>query len=160
MKQGGGQFPPQICFGRKRKLYDKFAELLTTLWIGVKIESPSYRNIERAFLASNSDPTGVLLNAHLTRYWDFISPSSNRQTFYVTQRFFTFVKTREEPPIGRGGWAVLVYFENQRTDLLSQYDERISNQKKARSKKRKQVDLESHFTNFATSIRKFLRVAG
>ena len=110
-------------------MYDKFAELLVTLSVAVKTDSPSYLNIERAFLASNSDPAGFLLKGRLTRYCNFTPPSSNRKTYYFMQRFFTFLKTRDEPLVGWGVWAMLVYFENRRTERLDQYDERVSKQK-------------------------------
>ena len=51
------------------------------------------------------------------------------------QKFFTFLKSRDEPPIGWGVWAILVYFENQRTDLLGQYDLRVSNQNRLHPKR-------------------------
>ena len=115
-------------------MWDKFAELLVTLWEIVKIDSPSYRNIERSFLASNSDSSGLLLKGHLTRYWNFVSPSSNRKTYYSILRFFTFLKSRNEALINWGVWAVLVFFEHRRTELLEQYDERVAKQKRLEQK--------------------------
>ena len=44
----------------KQELYDKFTSLLVTLWESVKTESPTYKNAEMSFLASKSDPTGIL----------------------------------------------------------------------------------------------------
>ena len=76
------------------------------------------------------------------------------------QKFFTFLKSRGEPQIGRGVWAILVYFENRRADLLNQYDIRVSNQKRLDLKREIEPVEKSHFTSVATSLRKFLRVAG
>ena len=113
--------------------------------VGVKIASPSYRNIERAFLASNSDPSGVLLNAHLTRYWNLVSSSTNRQTYYAVRKLFEFLKSRGGPLIGWGVWAALSYFENRRAEPLDQYDLRVANQKRLDLKKGNRTDRKISF---------------
>ena len=119
----------------KQKMYDKFTELLVTLWGSVETESPTYKNVEMSLLASNPDPTGILLKTHLGRYWKFASPSTNRQTYYCMKGFFDFLKYRNEPIIVWEVWPVLIFFEQRRSELLAQYGERVLKQQRLEKKR-------------------------
>ena len=124
----------------------------------IKTESATYQNIERPFVDSNSDPSGLLLKGHLGRYWNFVSPSTNRQTYYAMQRFFEFLKSRNEPLIGWEVWSVLVYFEQRRSELLENYDERVAKQIRLGKKREAKPVGKSHA--LTTSRRRFENLRG
>ena len=71
-----------------------------------------------------------------------------------------FLKSRNEPLIGWELWAVPVFFEQRRTELLEQYDERVAKQKRLEQKREAKPVEKPHFDNFTTALRKFLWVTG
>ena len=113
-----------------KQVHGKFTELSTVLWAQIKTDSPIYQNFEISYLSPNTDQEGVLLKAHLKRYWNSASPSTNRQTYNGAASFFGFLKARGEPITGWSVWAVLAYFQHKRSGLLTLYDIRVAKQNK------------------------------
>ena len=151
----GGHISTKSLEGIKQESYVKFAELLVTLWESVKTESMTYKKVETAFLASNSGPKGLLLKNHSKRHWEFVSPSTNRQTYYRMKSFFDFLISRNEPTLGWEVWSVLIFSEQRRSELLDQYDERVLRQQRLQKQKEANPIAKSHFNSFVTSQENF-----
>ena len=122
-----------------------------------KKRHPSLSELRNVFPSPNADQEGVLLKAHLKRYWNLASPP-NILTYNAMTSFFEFLKFRGEPITGWIVWAVLAYFQHKRPELLARYDIRVAKQNTLDRKIAIKPVEKSHLTNFMYSFKKFIRV--
>ena len=105
----GGPLSKRSLASYKREDMGEVSENLAPSWGIVKNDPPVYRQIERAFPATNKDVEGLLFKSHLQKYRLTASADTYKSASYSLRNFLDFQKEQKRtgPRMGLGVWPSL-----------------------------------------------------